>query len=55
MTGSSNLNTIKGICSRTEEFKYSFFPFCINERNKLDNMIKMLVNIFTGEIIILYS
>ena len=29
----------------TEQFKYSFFPFCINERNNLDNMIKKSVNI----------
>ena len=31
---------IKGIRSRTEQFKYSFFPFCINEWNNIDNMIK---------------
>ena len=29
----------------TEQFKYSFFPFCINEWNKLDNMMKKSVNI----------
>ena len=45
ITRSSNLNKIKGIRSRTEQFKYSFFPFCINEWNKLDNMIKKSVNI----------
>ena len=44
ITRSSNLNKIKGIRSRTEQFKYSFFPFSINERNKLDNMIKKSVN-----------
>ena len=44
-TRSSNLNKIKGIRSRTEKFKYSFLPFCINEWNKLDNMIKKSVNI----------
>ena len=31
MPRSSNLNKIKGICSRMEQFKYSFFPFCINK------------------------
>ena len=38
----STLSKIKGIRFRTEQFKYSFFPFCINEWNKLDNMIKSL-------------
>ena len=37
---SFNSNKIKGIRSRTEQFKYSFFPFCINEWNNIDNMIK---------------
>ena len=45
ITRSSSLNKIKGICFRTEQFKYSFFPFCIDEWNKLDNMIKKSVNI----------
>ena len=45
ITRSSNLNRIRGIRSRTEQFKYSFFPFCINEWNKLGNMIKKSVNI----------
>ena len=40
ITRSSNLKEIKGIRSRTKQFKYSFFPFCINEWNKLDNMKK---------------
>ena len=40
ITRSSNLKGIKGICTRTKQFKYSFFPFCINEWNKLDNMKK---------------
>ena len=44
ITRSSNLNKIKGIRTRTEQFKYSFFPFCINEWNKLDNLIKKSVN-----------
>ena len=42
MPTSSNLNKIKGIRSRTEQFKYSFFPFCINKWNKVGNMIKRL-------------
>ena len=42
MPRSSNLNKIKGIRSRTEQFKYSFFPFCINKWNKVGNMIKRL-------------
>ena len=37
---SFNSNKIKGIRSRTEQFKYYFFPFCINEWNNIDNMIK---------------
>ena len=45
ITRSSNFNKIVGIRTRTEEFKYSFFPFCINEWNKLDGMIKKSVNI----------
>ena len=45
ITRSSNLNKIKGIRSRTEQFKYSFFPLSIKEWNKLDNMIKKSVNI----------
>ena len=40
ITRSSNLKEIKGIRTRTKQFKYSFFPFCINEWNKLDNMKK---------------
>ena len=39
-TRSSNLNKIKGIRARTEQFKYSFFRFCINEWKKLDNLTK---------------
>ena len=42
---SSHLNKIKGICSRTEQFNYFFFPSCINEWIKLDNLIKRPVNI----------
>ena len=45
ITRSSNLNKIKGIGTKTEQFKYSYFPFCINEWNKLDNLIKKSVNI----------
>ena len=45
ITRSSTLNKMKGIHFRTEQFKYSFFPFCINKWNKLDNMIKKSVNI----------
>ena len=45
ITRSSDLNKIIGIRSRTKQFKYSFFTFCINELNKLDNMIKKSVNI----------
>ena len=45
ITRSSNLNKIKGIRTRAVQFKYSFFPFCINEWNKLDNLIKKSVNI----------
>ena len=31
ITRSSNLNKIKGIRSMTDQLKYSFFSFCINE------------------------
>ena len=37
---SSNRKKIKGICTWNEQFKYSFFPFCINKWNNPDNMIK---------------
>ena len=43
ITRSSDLNKIKGIPSRTEQFKYAFFPLCINKWNRLDNMIKKSV------------
>ena len=45
ITRSSNSRKMKGIRTRTEQFKYSFFPFCINGWNELDNMIKKSVNI----------
>ena len=41
ITRSSNLNKIKGIRTRTEQFKYSSFPVCINKGNKLDNSTKI--------------
>ena len=43
ITRSSDLNKIKGVPSRTEQFKYAFFPLCINKWNRLDNMIKKSV------------
>ena len=39
-TRSSQNETLRTFSSRTESFKHSFFPYCIKEWNKLDNIIR---------------
>ena len=47
----------KGIRAKIEQFKYSVFPFCINEWNKMDNLIKKSAKIkfFKSMLIKLFS
>ena len=39
-TRSGNKNNLQEFSCRTNSFKYSFFPFCVREWNKLDNTIR---------------
>ena len=39
-TRTSKKNDIRGLKTRTENFKHSFFPSCIREWNKLDYSLK---------------
>ena len=39
-TRSANKNNLQEFSCRTESFKHSSVPFCVRERNKLDNTIR---------------
>ena len=39
-TRSANKNNLQEFSCRTNSFKYSFFPFCVREWNKLDNTLR---------------
>ena len=44
-TRASEHNNKKGFGTRTENFKRSFFPFCVNEWYKLDISLRKAENI----------
>ena len=44
-TRSANQISLNTFRTRTEKFKYSFFPICVSEWNKLSNLTKQSENI----------
>ena len=47
-TRASEHNNIERFRTRTENFKQSFFPFCVNEWCKLDVSLKKAENVEVG-------